>query len=343
MKVLVALSGGVDSAMAAVLMLESGHEVVALTLLQVDAPMADLDGARRVAARLGIAHHVLDCRTAFRQLVMEPSAAAYRRGMTPNPCIECNRRVRFGALLAEAARLGCDLAVTGHYARVGHRSGGTQLRRGADREKDQSYFLFRLGQEQLARLAFPVGEMNKQEVHRRARVLGLPVAGDRESQDLCFAGPAGYRRWLGEQFPEAARPGSIVDTAGRELGRHRGVAAFTIGQRRGLGVASGQPLYVLSMDAGTGTVVVGRAADLAARGCRVADVSWVAGEPPAGEGLEVKVRYRSPAVAAEIEPTGPAEWLVRFARPVAAITPGQAAVVYRGDEVLGGGTIQAPA
>jgi tRNA-specific 2-thiouridylase len=347
-KVLVALSGGVDSAVAASLLGEEGHQVVGVTLLQLEhtpggdpspgAPGGPAD-ARRVAARLSIAHHVLDCRRLFHQAVVEPFAGAYRRGLTPNPCVECNRRVRFGALFTEAARLGCDLVATGHYARLRRDPDGVHLLRGADRGKDQSYFLFMLGQGQLGRLAFPVGEMHKPEVRRRAWDLGLPAAGRRESQDLCFVGPGGYRRFLREQFPEASRPGRIVDTGGREVGRHDGVAGFTVGQRRGLGVARGEPCYVRAIDPGTATVVVGRAADLAAGGCRVGDVSWVAGEPPAGGGLEVKVRYRSPEVAARLEPAGAGEWRVHFARRVAAVAPGQAAVFDRGDEVVGGGTI----
>lgn len=348
MKVLIALSGGVDSAVAAVLMLEAGHQVVSVTLLHLDgspdrgaAPDApgSVEDARRVADHLGIAHHVLDRRQAFRTAVVEPFAAAYRRGLTPNPCIECNRSLRFPALLAEASRLGCDLVATGHYARVRGDSEGWHLLGGIDRGKDQSYFLFMLGQEQLARLAFPLGEMRKPEVRRRARALGLPTADRSESQDLCFVGPGGYRRLLGEQFPEARRPGPIVDTTGREVGGHDGVAGFTIGQRRGLGVALGTAHYVVAVDPGTATVVVGRAAQLAARGCRVGGVSWVAGEPPAADGLEVKVRYRSPAVAARLEEAAEGEWWVRFASPVAAVAPGQASVFYRGDEVVGGGTI----
>ncbi len=348
MKVLVALSGGVDSAVAASLMVEEGHDVVAVTLLHTDVspgggPTASAprspDTARRVAARLGIAHRLLDCRRGFRAAVVEPFAAAYRRGLTPNPCVDCNRRVRFPALLAEAARLGCDLVATGHYARLRGDSDGWHLLRGIDPGKDQSYFLFMLGQEQLARLAFPLGDMRKPEVRRRARELGLPAAGRRESQDLCFVGPDGYRRFLREQFPEARRPGPIVDTTGREVGRHDGIAGFTIGQRRGLGVALGEAQYVVAVDPGAAAVVVGRAADLAVGGCRVGRVSWVAGEPPAADALEVKVRYRSPAVATRLEPGEEGEWRVSFAGPVAAVAPGQAAVFYRGDEVAGGGTI----
>ncbi|HSQ38202.1 MAG TPA: tRNA 2-thiouridine(34) synthase MnmA [Acidimicrobiia bacterium] len=351
MKAVVALSGGVDSSVAAALLAAAGHEVIAVTLVQW-LPSAgcerggcgcgDLEDARRVAARLGIEHRVLDCTGVFRQGVVEPFVAAYRSGLTPNPCIECNRRVRFGTLLEEAARLGGDLLATGHYARLHRDEGGFHLLRGADGNKDQSYVLFMLGQEQLARLAFPVGEMGKDEVRRRARALGLPSAGRPESQDLCFAGPDGYRAFLREHFPEVGRPGPIVDPAGREIGQHAGVEGFTIGQRRGLGIAGGEPHYVLEVDPATATVVVGAAADLAADGCRVGEASWVTGMAPAGDGLEVKLRYRSPAVAARLEPAVAGEWVIRFAEPQPAVTPGQAAVLYRGDEVMGGGTILSP-
>lgn len=351
MRAMVALSGGVDSSVAAALLTEAGYEVVAVTLVQW-LPLAgcerggcgcgDLEDARRVAAHLGIPHHALDYTQVFREAVVEPFAAAYRRGLTPNPCIECNRRVRFGALLDEAARLGCDLLATGHHARIRHDGGGFHLLRGADSDKDQSYVLFVLGQGQLSRLAFPVGEMDKGEVRRRAWALGLPSADRPESQDLCFAGSGGYRAFLREHFPEAGRPGLIVDTAGREIGRHAGVEDFTVGQRHGLGISGGEPRYVLEVDPVGGTVVVGGAADLMAEGCRVGQVSWVTGAAPAGGGLEVKLRYRSPAVAARLEQVEAGEWAVHFAEPQPAVTPGQAAVLYRGDEVVGGGTILAP-
>lgn len=344
MRVLVALSGGVDSSVAASLLAEAGHEVRGVTLLQGAGTSGSGEAAARrapstTAARLGIEHHVLDVSAAFRREVVGPFAAAYRRGLTPNPCIECNRRVRFGTLLDEAARLGCELVATGHYARIRREGTRYRLLRGRDREKDQSYFLFMLGQAHLPRIAFPVGEMGKEEVRRRARALRLPGVEGPESQDLCFAGPGGYRAFLREHLPETSVPGPIVDTSGRELGRHDGIQNFTVGQRRGLGVAQGKALYVVSINPATATLVVGGATELAADGCRLGDVSWVTGEPPGGEGLEVKVRHRSPALAARLEPGESGEWLVRFARPVGAVAPGQAAVLYRGDEVTGGGTI----
>lgn len=348
MKALVALSGGVDSSVAAALLIEAGHEVAGVTLVQTCRPAGDGGGcccdpgdARRVAEQLGIPHTTLDYTDLFCREVIRPFVTAYQSGLTPNPCVECNRRVRFGALLAEADRLGFDLLATGHHARIWRDSQGRHLRRGADPEKDQSYVLFMLGQRHLARLAFPIGEITKVEVRRRARALGLSSAERAESQDLCFVGRGGYREFLRGQLPESHAPGPIVDTAGREIGRHSGVAGFTVGQRRGLGVATGEPRYVVAVRPDTATVVVGRREDLLAAGCRVGGMSWVAGAPPEGGGLEAKVRYRSPAAAAQAEPGDGEEWRVWFDEPQAAVTPGQAAVLYRGDEVVGGGTILA--
>ena len=345
MKVLVALSGGVDSSVAAALLLEAGHEVEGITLAQTCHPdpgvgcCSDSGDARRVAEQLGIPHQTLDYTDVFCRAVIQPFAAAYRQGLTPNPCVECNRRVRFGELLAEAHGRGFAALATGHHARIRRGADGWHLLRGADPAKDQSYVLHMLDQKQLARVAFPVGEMTKGEVRRRARDLGLVTADRAESQDLCFVGAGGYREFLRSQFPESAQPGPIVDLAGREIGRHDGVARFTIGQRRGLGVALGEARYVVGIRPETATVVIGGPEDLLAGGCRVGGVSWVAGPPPEGDGLEARTRYLSPPAPVRLEPGTGGEWLLSFDEPQAAVTPGQAAVLYRGDEVLGGGTI----
>jgi tRNA-specific 2-thiouridylase len=345
MRALVALSGGVDSSVAAALLLEAGHQVEAVTLAgggpRTTGCCAGSLNAARVAEELGIRHWTIDRSTLFREAVIAPFAAAYAAGLTPNPCVECNRRVRFGALLAEAQALGFDVLATGHHARIVSGPGGFRLLRGADPAKDQSYVLYVLGQEQLGRLAFPVGDSTKAEVRRRARALGLSSAHSPESQDLCFVGAGGYRAFLAEHFPQAARPGPVVDVSGGVVGAHRGVAGFTVGQRRGLALAAGEPRYVVEIRPETATVVVGRAADLLAPACRVEAVSWVAGHPPEAGPLGVQVRYRSPAVPGFLEEEAAGGWLVRFAAPVAAVTPGQAAVFYRGDEVLGGGAIRA--
>ncbi|HSR15081.1 MAG TPA: tRNA 2-thiouridine(34) synthase MnmA [Gemmatimonadales bacterium] len=347
MRVLVALSGGVDSSVAAALMVEEGHEVVAATLKQWDGPttagcctVGDATDARRAAGALGIRHYVLDYVERFTTAVVDRFGSEYLAGRTPNPCIDCNRTVRFGALLSQAEDLGCDVLVTGHHARVRQDGAGRHLLRAVDATKDQSYVLYMLGQEELSRVRFPVGEMTKAEVRELAAGLGLGTASKPDSQDLCFAA-GDYRAFLRRRVAELDTAGPIVDTGGTVVGSHDGVAGFTIGQRRGLGIAAGEPRYVVSLHPATATIVVGNADDLLADGCRVTGMTFVAGRPPADGGLSVKVRYRSEPVAAALSQTGPGEWLVSFAEPVAAVAPGQAAVLYRGDEVLGGGTISA--
>jgi tRNA-specific 2-thiouridylase len=345
------MSGGVDSSVAAALMLERGHEVIGATLKQWEGPdgslpttgcctLADAEDARRVAAILGIRHYVLDYTDEFNDLVVAPFGEAYLAGLTPNPCIECNRRVRFRALLDRAAELECDILVTGHHARIEEAQGGRfRLLRAVDRSKDQSYVLHMLGQDQLGRIRFPVGEMTKADVRAEAARLGLRVAAKADSQDLCFVA-GDYRSFLRGRFPDSDRPGPIEDGAGRVVGAHRGTADFTIGQRRGLGVAAGEPRYVIDVRPTTATVVIGTRDDLLVDGFGVADVSFVAGGPPEPGTVEVKVRYREEPAPARLEQTAQG-WNVRFPEPRTAAAPGQAAVFYRGDEVLGGGTITA--
>ncbi|HEX9978285.1 MAG TPA: tRNA 2-thiouridine(34) synthase MnmA [Acidimicrobiia bacterium] len=353
MRMLVAMSGGVDSSVAAAAMVEGGHEVIGVTLKQWSGPdgrlptagcctVADAEDARRVAATLGIPYYVLDYREQFAGAVVEHFGREYLAGRTPNPCIECNRTVRFGALLDRAGELGCDGLVTGHHARVDHDGTRYRLLAGRDRAKDQSYVLHMLGQAELALIRLPIGEMTKADVRAEAARLGLRTAGKAESQDLCFVG-GDYRKFLRERHPESARPGPIVDLEGSVLGTHAGTAGYTVGQRRGLGVSFGEPRYVVGVDAATATVTIGRRADLAVDGCRVAGVSFVSGVPPEqGAAVSVKVRYRSPAVAATLWDAA-GHYEVRFSESQLAVAPGQAAVFYCGDEVLGGGTIVEPA
>jgi tRNA-uridine 2-sulfurtransferase len=348
-RVLVAMSGGVDSSVAAALLIEQGHEVVGVTLKQWAeedgslpaagcCTVADAEDARRVAARLDIPYYVLDYVDEFRAAVVDDFGRAYMEGRTPNPCIECNRRVRFGALLERVDALGCDALATGHHARVSHRGGRYRLLAGLDAAKDQSYVLHMLGQAELASIILPIGDLTKEEVRDHADRLGLRVAAKPDSQDLCFVG-GDYRDFLRRHFPQSARPGAIVDTDGTVVGSHEGTAGFTVGQRRGLGVAVGEARFVVATDAGRATVTIGPRSALASSGCRVDLVTFVAGvAPAAGTEVEVKVRYRGRPAPAIIAPEGDG-WLVRFASEQHAVAPGQAAVFYRGDEVVGGGRI----
>lgn len=336
--VLVGMSGGVDSSVAAYLLKEEGFSVQGITLWlwdprgPEDNPCCSIPAAELAARELGIPHEVVQAHEDFQRLVVEPALDAYRRGLTPNPCVWCNREVRFALLLREAKRRGIELVATGHHARV-HRDGGARLLRGLDPAKDQSYFLFSLTQEELGRALFPVGEMTKNEVRAVAKRLGLTAAHLAESQDLCFA-PNG----IAAIIPEA-QPGPILDLSGRRFGEHKGLAHYTVGQRRGLGLSSPEPLYVLALDPKRNAVIVGPEKDLYSQGLVAQELHWISGAPPGDRfQAEVQVRYRSRPVPAEVGLLGEMAH-VRFSEPVRAVTPGQAAVFYRGEEVLGGGTI----
>jgi tRNA-specific 2-thiouridylase len=347
------MSGGVDSSVAAALMVDQGHEVLGVTLKQWEGEggamptagcctVGDAEDARRAAAQLDIPYYVFDYVDEFRAAVVDRFAAEYMAGRTPNPCIECNRRVRFSALLERTARLGCDVLVTGHHARIRTRPDGAHsLLKAKDTTKDQSYVLHMLGQAELSRIRLPVGEMQKSEVRELASSLGLRTATKPDSQDLCFVGHGDYRDFLREHHPETAIPGEIVDLEGTPLGNHAGTVDFTIGQRRGLGVALGEPRYVVDVEPDTARVVIGTKKDLEVRGCVVDGMSFVAGAPPASSRVQVKVRYRAKPVpaAARVEDH---RWRVDFEEPQTGVAPGQAAVLYDGEEVLGGGTIVAP-
>jgi tRNA-specific 2-thiouridylase len=305
--------------------------------------VADAEDARRVAAQLDVPYYVLDHVADFRERVVEPFGAAYLAGRTPNPCIDCNRRVRFRTLLERTTALGCDVLVTGHYARVRHEAGRYRLLRGRDLAKDQSYVLHMLGQEELAQVVLPIGEFSKDEVRDHAARLGLRTATKPDSQDICFV-KDDYRTFLRENFADVARPGPVVDVDGTVMGDHEGTVDFTIGQRKGLGVAVGEPRYVVDVEPATATVVIGRKEDLLVSGCVLDELSFVAGHPPSPDReLTVKVRYRAEPVAVTLgdagDPDGSATGQIRFATPQMAVAPGQAAVLYAGDEVVGGGTI----
>ncbi len=347
----VAMSGGVDSSMAAALCVEAGYDVVGIMLRLWSEPGAAgankcctagaIDDARSVADRLDIPFTVLDASSAFKAIVVDPWLQRSAALDTPNPCFTCNLRVRFGYLLERAVALGADSLATGHYARTkAHADGTVSLRKGRDPDKDQSYVLHRLGQDALRRAVFPLGEMTKVEVRAEAAARGLHVAARPDSVDLCWVGADGAAGFLDRHLPaETAAAGPIVDESGRRVGQHRGLARYTIGQRRGIGVALGAPAYVIGRDTSTNTLVIGGEDALMMRQVRVADVHWIRGAPPSGPArISAKIRYRAPGADATWTPTADGAE-VMFDQPQRAPTPGQGLVVYAGDEVLGGGTI----
>lgn len=341
----IGLSGGVDSSLAAALAVEAGHEAIGVIVHQLDGASrcCSLEDARRVCAQLGMRFYVVNRVERFRREIMEPFADAYLGGSTPIPCVACNKGFKFDVLRARARAFAAERVVTGHYARVetDSASGLHRLLRGRDREKDQSYFLFQLGQATLADVWFPLGELTKDEVRQAARERGLATADKPESHEICFVPGDDYATVVESLRPGRAREGALVSAEGVELGRHAGVHRFTIGQRRGLGVAAGERLYVTALDAASGRVVLGSPEDLAVNGARIDGVSWVAGRAPAASLVEVQVRYRHAPVKARLRPLEGDAVELRFEEPVRAAAPGQAAVFYDGDEVLGGGTLTA--
>ena len=351
-RVVVAMSGGVDSSVAALLLAREGYEVIGVTmrLWTVERPEAaplsrgccsveDIDDARRVCQIIGARHYVVNAEREFRSFVVDYFLREYQRGRTPHPCIACNDRIKFDFLLKRARLMEADYIVTGHYARVDtDRDGGVRLLRGMDPGKDQSYVLFGLGQEQLQHLLLPVGWYPKEAIRDLARQAGLPVADKPDSQDICFIPQGDYRLFLSQYM--TPKPGEMVDIKGHVLGEHQGVEFFTIGQRRGLGLAARTPLYVVGLDPETRRVVVGPEEALYSPTLQASGVTWTAGSPPPGPvEVAIKIRYKSQEVPATLLPDGDrAE--VRFQQPQRAVTPGQAAVFYQGDEVLGGGFIE---
>ncbi len=355
-KVLVAMSGGVDSSVAAALLVEQGHFVIGVTMKtfcysenegpsQTCCGLEGIMDARRVADGLGIPHYVFDVEREFNRDVIEDFVSEYAAGRTPNPCVRCNGNTKFRDLLRRGALLGCDAIATGHYARMGtDAEGNPVLLRGVDRNKDQAYFLWGLPQELLPKLMFPLGELTKPEVRERARALGLSTAEKPESQEICFVPTGNYVDVLEQRLEPghaALSPGELVTLGGERVGMHDGFARYTVGQRKGLGGGHGKRLYVLGSCPATREVVVGTWEELHRADTKIGELNWLAEPPRVGEGVEVQIRHRHPAAAATVARLDGEVLDLVLEQPQRAVAPGQSAVIFRGDVVLGGGRIAA--
>jgi tRNA-specific 2-thiouridylase len=344
-RVAVAMSGGLDSTVAAALLQEQGVEVVGLTLLLLDesprcVAEADTQRARQAAEALGIAHYVIDARDAFKERIMDPFVQTYTEGRTPSPCVCCNPAIKFGLLLAEADRHNCSHLATGHYARLEQRPDGPHLLRPADPDKDQTYFLQRLTPEILRRVRFPLSHLTKDEARAFARRHHLKAQEHAESQDLCFVDGQDYAGLVETRYPALKQPGDIINLDGQTVGQHEGFYRYTIGQRKGIGVAGPEPYYVCALDAAHNRISIAPRDKLYRDDCRIRDLNWIAGHPPpANTPLQVFIRYRHNGVAATLEPQADGSNICRFASPQFAVTPGQAAAFYHDNELLGGGWI----
>lgn len=353
-RVVVAMSGGVDSSVAAALCVQQGYDVIGIMmrLWSEDGDGASgynrcctpdqMNDARRIAEQLGIPFYVLDTRDVFKNSIVKFFVERYSAGDTPNPCLECNRHIRFEWLLNNALALDADYLATGHYARVRQSAdGGYQLLKSVDESKDQSYVLSVLGQTQLAHAMFPVGEYTKPQIRELAASFGLPVASKHDSQDLCFLADGDYRGFLRRANPQIGQPGPITTRSGQVLGQHTGLADYTIGQRKGLGVASAEPLYVLSTDPTNNTLIIGTQAELGTDHLTATRVNWVSGCTPSTPiRAEVKIRYKAHPAWATINPLSETRVSVQCDEPLRGVTPGQGAIFYDGDVCLGGGIIE---
>ena len=350
-RVVVAMSGGVDSSVAAALLVQQGYDVIGMMMRLWSEPGGQAENrcctpdamamARRVAAQLGIPFYAVDAQDIFHKTVVAYFIDGYVQGVTPNPCLVCNRHIRWEFLLQRALALGADFMATGHYARLKKNGAGSiELLRAVDTNKDQSYVLHVLNQDQLSHALFPLGEYTKPEVRQLGRDFDLPVAERAESQDLCFLGKGDYRGFLLRNAPQVEHPGQICTPEGSVLGSHQGLGFYTIGQRKGLNISSPVPLYVLGKDIPSNTLIVGPKEALGGHELAVRDINWLSGEPPSGHfQAQVKIRYKSHEALADVIPVGNRRAFVRFQETLRDITPGQAAVFYNGEVCLGGGII----
>jgi len=350
-RVVIAMSGGVDSSVAAAMLKQQGYDVIGVTL-QIwpesagsrsagCCSLSAVEDARRVANAIGIPHYVMNLRAEFERFVIDDFVREYREGRTPNPCIRCNQFVKFDVLLERAAGLGASMIATGHYARIElGESGRWLLKRAADSLKDQSYALYTMTQEQLSRTLFPLGDQTKQETRARAAELGLSVAEKPDSQEICFVPDNKYGGFLAEVAPDLANPGPLLDTAGNVLGAHKGIAFYTIGQRKGLGIAAGRPMYVVEIDKSRNAVVIGSNDELYRDDLVARNVNMIAVDSmPGCVVVSAKIRYNMQDSPAQACPAGAGAIRIRFEKPQRAVTPGQSVVMYQGDVVVGGGVI----
>ncbi|HEX79174.1 MAG TPA: tRNA 2-thiouridine(34) synthase MnmA [Dehalococcoidia bacterium] len=338
-KVAVAMSGGIDSSVAAALLKHQGYQVFGVTMLLYSKPDKEQKAKLKQAAEsLGIPHYIIDLRRHFRHQIIKPFCNEYNNGRTPNPCIACNQHIKFGLLLNKVRRMGADYLATGHYARIESGQNGFRLIKGIDHGKDQSYFLYTLGQQQLQYLLLPIGELYKNQTRRIARELCLTETEGHESQDICFVPDNDYRSFVARHL--SCQPGDIVDTDGGVLGKHSGLAYYTVGQRQGLGLASDRRLYVLKLDSRNNKLVVGSQSQLLSSRLIAGRLNWVSGKAPQDDdGITARIRYKSPEAPASLRLNrDTAE--VSFSQPQRSVSPGQAVVFYQCEEVLGGGIIE---
>lgn len=341
----VGMSGGTDSSVAAALLVEQGYEVIGLTAHMWKegsrcCSLEDVTRAQKVCAALGIRHYVVNAQDRFTEHVVNPFVDEYVSGRTPSPCISCNQFIKFGFLLDRAAQLDCDVLATGHYARVEQRNGTYHLLRAVDPTKDQTYFLSRLSQKQLARIAFPLGGWLKEDVKKWSNDHNLPIVPRGESQDLCFVEAGKYAEFIEARVPDVKKKGEVLDDQGNPLAEHQGIHRFTVGQRGGTGVATGERVYVKNIDPDNNRITLAPREKMMQTECFVTGAHWISGSFPSIGKLTVQPRYGHRGAPAAIEQTGDDEFRVIFDDPQFALTPGQAAVVYAGDEVLGGGWIK---